>query len=225
MRQNARCEPVHSRGQTHSDAGKTKEIELERVSVPGAPRAAVGACESRKRKVDFEPYIVSYFAPHLYCHIGTSGAGCGASALSLITGVPPEQITARHRGRNYSDSLMVRYLRKRGYRVLHLTPEKLARSSRVGSRHVVLISQLFNDQEGTWGVIFGNTYYHNFQSYELSALSFMNRPILSAYLLLHPRWRITSPTKGGTRQGGGGMKVELGKMYPGSEFSSWRRWL
>ena len=38
-------------------------------------------------------------------------------------------------------------------------------------------------------MIFNWTYYHNFQSYALDALSFLNKPILSAYLVVHPKWR------------------------------------
>jgi hypothetical protein len=53
----------------------------------------------------------------------------------------------------------------------------------------VLISQLFRPNEGTWGVIFNWTYYHNFPSYALDALSFLNKPILSAYLVAHPKWQ------------------------------------
>ena len=38
-------------------------------------------------------------------------------------------------------------------------------------------------------MIFNETYYHNFQSYALEVLSFLNKPILSAYLVVHPKWR------------------------------------
>jgi hypothetical protein len=63
--------------------------------------------------------------------------------------------------------------------------------NRLGSDHVLLLSQLFTSLEGTWGVIHGNAYYHNFDMYELSALAFVNKPILSAYVVVHPAWRLT----------------------------------
>lgn len=86
---------------------------------------------------------------------------------------------------------MIRFLRDRRFRILRLTPDLLVRAkNKLGPDHVLLISQLFRRGEGTWGVIFGDFYYHNFDAYALSALSFLNKPALSAYVVLHPKWRI-----------------------------------
>jgi hypothetical protein len=63
--------------------------------------------------------------------------------------------------------------------------------NRLGSDHVLLVSQLLTSLEGTWGVIHRNAYYHNFDMYELSALAFVNKPILSVYVVVHPVWRLT----------------------------------
>lgn len=49
--------------------------------------------------------------------------------------------------------------------------------------------QLFRKNEGTWGVIFDEVYYHNFDLYRLQALSFLDKPILSAYVIWPPLWR------------------------------------
>lgn len=177
------------------------------------------------RRADFEPFAASFFAPHLYTGIGRAGVGCGAGALALITGVPPEKVAAEHVGNHYADSFMVRFLNRRGYRVLSLTPFSIVGAhSKIGTDHVVLISQLFRRYEATWGVIFGNTYYHNFDSYSLSGLAFLNKPILSAYLVVHPTWRIAEqpkPTATAVKSRGG-PRLKLRAIRKGAEFS-WRR--
>ena len=126
--------------------------------------------------------------------------GCGACALALLTGAAPEVIAKKNRGAHYSDRFMVRFLRDRRFGVLQLTLCNLsAATPKIGTAHVLLLSQLFRQNEGTWGVIFNWTYYHNFQSYSLDALSFLNKPILSAYLVVHPKWRMHDSVKEGSK--------------------------
>jgi hypothetical protein len=136
------------------------------------------------------------FAPHLFSGSVRSQLGCGASALALITGVPPEIIASQNGGAHYSDRFVARFLQTHRYRAFRITPDIMSRaSSSIGPAHVLLISQLFRRGEGTWGVVFGDFYYHNFDAYALSALSFLNKPILSAYLVAHRKWRIKRPAE------------------------------
>lgn len=140
----------------------------------------------------------------------------------MITGVPPERVAAAHVGNHYADSFMVRFLKRRGYRVLRLTPLSIAGAhSKIGAEHVVLISQKFRRHEATWGVIFGATYYHNFDSYGLSGLAFLNKPILSAYLVVHPTWRIAEKPKprAAAVKSRGGPNLQLHAIRKGAEFS------
>jgi hypothetical protein len=142
------------------------------------------------RRVEFAKYAASVFNPYLWCGPFKSPVGCGASALALLTGIAPEAITKKNGSEHYSDGFMVRFLRIRGFSVLNLTLCNLsATSSKIGREHVVLLSQLFRKNEGTWGVIHNDTYYHNFSNYLLDTLSLLRKPILSAYLVVHPRWR------------------------------------
>ncbi len=141
--------------------------------------------------MDFGPFAASFFAPHLFCGSVRSALGCGASALALITGVAPEIIASQNGGVHYSDRFMTRFLRERNFRTLRLTPQMVTEArSKIRSDHVLLVSQLFRPGEGTWGVVFEDFYYHNFQNYALSSLSFLNKPILSAYVVFHRKWRI-----------------------------------
>ncbi len=144
-----------------------------------------------RHRVDFTRYSVAFFTPHLFAAPGRSGAGCGATALSLLTGVPPQIIRAINGQAHYPDHFMRTFLKKRGFLVVPLTICNISSAkTRLGDRHVVLISQLFTRNEATWGVIFNSMYYHNFEIYALEALSFLNKPILTAYVVSHVKWRL-----------------------------------
>ena len=147
------------------------------------------------RRVVFKHYAVSCFNPFLFSDSASELRGCGAGALALLTGVAPERIAAKNGGIHYSDAFMLRFLRECGFRTLQLTQRNLsAAKDYVGTEHVILLSQLFKRNEATWGVIFGGMYYHNFSLFGLNALSLLNKPVLSAYLVVDPRWR-TRPDK------------------------------
>jgi hypothetical protein len=150
----------------------------------------------RGRRVDFSRYAASFFNPYLFVGSLRSQLGCGVSALALLTGTDPLRIRSRRSGTHCSDSFMIRLLREMGFRTLRLTQCNVSLTDfRIGARHVVLISQLFQRNEGTWIVLFDGKCYHNFESYNLESLSFLNKPILSAYLVVHPRWQLDAPTK------------------------------
>lgn len=176
--------------------------------------------------MDFGPFAASVFAPHLFCGDFRSRLGCGASALALITGIPPEKIAARNGRSHYSDRFIARFLMERHYRLLRLTPERISQAkTEIGLNHVLLISQLFRRNEGTWGVVFGDAYYHNFAVYSLSSLSFLNKPILSAYLVVHPKWQFKAATKPPSpRLTPKQQRLALGSVRKHSEFSEIRTW-
>lgn len=176
--------------------------------------------------MDISPFAASFFAPHLFCGDVRSGLGCGASALALITGIAPEHIATKNGKAHYSDRFMTRFLRNRNYRLLRLTPDLVSRTkSEVGPDHVLLISQLFRQKEGTWGVVFGDAYYHNFSVYSLSNLSFLNKPILTAYLVLHPKWRLNASPQGSEpKLPAKSQRLSLGSLRKYCEFSKIRTW-
>jgi hypothetical protein len=154
------------------------------------------------RRVNLADYAASLFTPHLYSASWRALSGCGASALALLTGVPPEKIARLNRSAHYSDEFMVRFLRRHGFRVMELTMCRV--SSGIGSirkEHVVLLSQLLMKNEGTWGVIHGGAYFHNFDIYALEVLSLLNKPVLSAYAVLHSSWSQPRLSESKTRNG------------------------
>lgn len=147
------------------------------------------------RRVEFRRYAVSCFNPFLFSDPASELRGCGAGALALLTGVAPEKISAKNGGIHYPDDFMRRFLRQHGFRTLQLTQCNLSSAEDyVGTDHVILLSQLFKRNEATWGVTFGGMYYHNFSLFSMNALSVLNKPVLSAYIVIDPRWR-TPPVK------------------------------
>jgi hypothetical protein len=176
--------------------------------------------------MDFSPFAASFFAPHLFSGAARSQLGCGASALALVTGVAPEIISSQNGGSHFSDRFMVGFLRVRNFRTLRLTPRMITGArTKIGSNHVLLVSQWFRSDEGTWGVVYENFYYHNFEAYVLSSLAFLNRPIMSAYLIIHPKWRINcSVTKPDPKPRAKGRQLTLAFMRKHSEFTHLRTW-
>lgn len=143
------------------------------------------------RRVNFNLYAAACFNPHLFAQPAEAMYGCGTSALALLTGIAPSMIAKKRRRLYWSDACMLRFLRRHGIQTLRLTQCNLTRQplNGVGNRHILLISQLFARNEATWIVLFNGIAYHNFDIYHQETLSFLNKPILSAYVLTKPEWQ------------------------------------
>ncbi|MGA2248668.1 MAG: hypothetical protein ABSH48_27245 [Verrucomicrobiota bacterium] len=142
------------------------------------------------RRVNFEKYAVTAFTPYLFSDAIRSRIGCGASALATITGILPEVIAGQNKNKaHYSDEFMLRFLRRRRFSALPLTQCRISEGhSNLGDAHVILLSQLLGKNFASWGLIHRRMYFHNFDVYQLERLSFINKPIISAYLVFHPKW-------------------------------------
>jgi len=175
--------------------------------------------------VDFDPFAASVFAPHLFAGSARASLGCGASALALITGVAPEIISSKNAGDHYSDTFMIGFLRGRSFQTLRLTPKMVSGAkTKIGPDHVLLLSVRCAG-EGTWGVVYADHYYHNFECYVLSSLAFLNRPIMSAYLVIHPKWRIDYVAeKPKPRATAKGRQLTLAAVRKDGEFTKSRTW-
>lgn len=129
------------------------------------------------RRVNFSLYATACFKPFLFSAATDALSGCGASALALLTGIPPAQFVPKNGEKHYSDAYMLRCLRHHGFRVLQLTQCNLSHAmGRITGRHVLLLSQLFRKNEATWLVHFNTVCYHNFDAYTLERCPSLTSP-------------------------------------------------
>jgi hypothetical protein len=135
---------------------------------------------------DFSKYRMEKFAAHIFDIGKYERAGCGATALSLITGVNPNKIKRRP---NYSDRIMLDFLRSHGFRAFRATKSNLTNQKletfnyKIRNENLVLYSQLMLRNEASWFVTWNGLTFHNFRVSQASFYDVMNFPILSAYVI------------------------------------------
>ena len=147
---------------------------------------------------DFRKLTLKKFPASLYNPITFGMNGCGANALSLITGKHPAEIKAKNKHKDhFPDSFMVKYLRNNG-----VTPFKITKCNLTGrtkkehsdlfgyitNDNLLLVSQLLKKNEASWGVYWGGLWFHNFELSRTDFMSLLNFPIVSAYCLYNPKW-------------------------------------
>ncbi len=148
----------------------------------------------KKKATDWETFTVDFFAPHLFFRSG----GCGANALSLITGIPPNKIknTNVKNKEHWKDSFMIKFLKNRGYSVQPVTKCEVTNEigmyapDNINDQHVILLSQLMGKNIASWTVVHNKLWYHNFQTCSFTGLTSLNSPTLTVYVVYHPKWKI-----------------------------------
>lgn len=145
----------------------------------------------RRHSVNLMPYRVSRFIPHLYLDAGE--CGCGATAVSLITGDNPFSLNRLNKGkRHFPDKWVVTQLQNRFYTAIPLKWRELNSDGFVAypidNRNVVLISQMMFKREASWMVLHNGLVWHNFEPSRIHPYDFLNKPVLTAYVLWHSSW-------------------------------------
>lgn len=149
---------------------------------------------SRADQVDFGKFQAYHFTPHLSNEEGESYSffssnGCGASALAVLTGENPKSMKSRP---DWDKQFMARHLRKRGFKVKELTrfgvTNRQFAEYPIDGKHVILACCKFNETEASWVVVHRNKLYHNFEKSKLRPYEFLNHPIISAFIVMHPKW-------------------------------------
>lgn len=148
---------------------------------------------SYSKKVDFDTFKVRKFRPHIFGGPGDSGFGCGASAISLLTGMPPRSIPKPKRG-NWTEKYVLKYLHAKKFNIVELTMRNVTGfeylSYPVSTSHVTLLRLKFIRGEASWAVTYNKTIYHNFEIVPMKPYEFLNHPIMAAYLVKHPKWAV-----------------------------------
>lgn len=153
------------------------------------------------KSVNYDSLRTYLFIPHLYDPALYGRAGCGATALSLLTGKHPWDIQDLNKRReHYSDRFMLKYLKDHRFDIQPITQKGVTNYRYVcypiTKEHVLLVSQLMAKREATWIVYHRGIGYHNFVPGSTELLDFVNKPILTAYILTHPTWKPTLNSAG-----------------------------
>ena len=141
--------------------------------------------------------FVAYRSPFFVPYTGDSTYSCGLDAYRTLTWKDPPRYTSRLS----TDRQMVSALRKDGIKVIPLTVCRVTNreilSNLILETHVVLISQMFKKNEGSWCVLYDGRIYHNCsdETDSFRMLEFINRPILSAYILWRKKWAVKPRNK------------------------------
>ena len=112
--------------------------------------------------------------------------------MALLTGINPFHISALNKNRDHtSDKFMISFLKSNGFKIAKLTQCSVSNNrtrimeNNIKYYHVLLVSQLVLRNECSWSVINDQYDYHGFLVNLLKPLEFVNRPIITSYLLFH----------------------------------------
>jgi hypothetical protein len=144
------------------------------------------------RKLNFEKLEVATFPLFLFNKRDYEQVGCGASALSLLTGLHPNNF--QRVKDQFSDRYMIGKLRGHGFSVYSISKADLTNGSwgyRLNDKHVLLYSALIRKHEASWFVQNGNFRFHNFAIDTVLMYDLLNFPILNLYCITHPRWGVS----------------------------------
>ena len=153
----------------------------------------------KENSINFEIYKASGFTPHIFYSPHYEAVGCGPATLSLLTGIPPTRSMLKVNPKHTSDRELLNILFEKGIESFPITKcemsnDPVAITNKITNQHVVLISQLYRRNEASWGVLYDDVLYHNFRPCSWSNLDLLNRPVLSAYVLWKPEWRLNEYT-------------------------------
>jgi hypothetical protein len=150
------------------------------------------------KKIDFDTLTVSRPNFYLYDRILYSTAGCGASALSLLTGGKPHNINKLNKDKyHFSNSFMENYLRKRKFQLFKITDNRLLKKKdnpleeKIKDNHVLLCCMKLSKKSYSWAVIWGQPSFmiHNFEIIKMKTLDFANYPMDSLYIVYKKSWK------------------------------------
>jgi len=149
-----------------------------------------------KKPINFQKLLLKKFTPCLYNVTEYSRAGCGANAISVLTGEYPYKVVEENKHRNnYSDTFILKKLKKHGISAKKLTKCDLTNKSldsdnsfAVSDNHLLLVCQLMRKNEATWSVYWNGLCFHNFELTRADFWTLMNFPIISAYCLHSAKW-------------------------------------
>ena len=148
------------------------------------------------KKINFDSFAIKKFIPNIFDPYVYASISCGCSTLALLTGIDPFILSASNKNRDHtSDKFMLDILKSNGFKIAKLTQCSVSNNrtrvleNNIKYYHVLLVSQLVLRNEASWSVIQGDYIYHNFIINLLKPLEFLNRPVITSYLLFHKKYK------------------------------------
>ena len=146
-----------------------------------------------KRKSNFKKYIAPNF-PFYQSDLYVTGS-CGEDAYYTLTGKTFTKKQQQEYKNELTPKQMLQLLRKNGYTVIPLSICKVTNTkynkiltNTIKENHVVLNRQLMYRGESSWSITTRNLYCHNKYWERPHLTEFINRPIISSYLVWHKKW-------------------------------------
>ena len=135
------------------------------------------------------------FKPRLFSGASDLRGSCGTCAIATLTGLNPKEIDRQlPKNTDYWKDLHVKkFLRKHGYEITEVTISRVTQNpdwqeDPITGKHVLLVSQEVLYGEATWAVLYGYKRYHNFEEDQLHLFEFVNNPLMTVYIVSHPKW-------------------------------------
>jgi hypothetical protein len=149
------------------------------------------------RKIDFGKWEARKVALHLYHPTVYSLYGCGACAISLLTGVEPSHVYADNKinNPNWPVDFVLKYLRINYFEIEELNNDNLKSDRKdvempINEHHPLLLVQKMTRAETSYQFIYNNLIYHNFETRPLKPLEFVNNAIDRVFLINKRSWRL-----------------------------------
>jgi hypothetical protein len=150
-------------------------------------------------QIDWQKFHVYDFYPEtkvsLYNHYKnrTCWTTCGTPILAILTGLSFKYIERQKFGKHWTDRSIVKFLRARNFEIVELTRNNVTNvyweTFPINEHHVILLNIEMDAREASWFLLHDDVLYHNLYKMPFNSYFFLNKPIQSAFILNHPKWK------------------------------------
>ena len=155
-------------------------------------------------RIRWENYQTTKFEPFIEETTYEPLGSCGVNALSCVTGLTQRYIDRfTPKKKWWGDEEMLKFLKSRGYEAHPISEETIHEHkdyswsedyyrNSINHLNVLLISQHTKADEGSWFVVYNNTYHHGVERAFFSGYELISNPFWTGYALWHKKWKTTS---------------------------------
>jgi hypothetical protein len=118
---------------------------------------------------------------------------CGTPILAILTGLSFKYIEKQKPNKHWTDRSITQFLKNRGFDIVELTKNNVTNvyweQFPINERHVILLNIEMDALEASWFLLHDNILYHNLYKMSFNSYFFLNKPIQSAFILNHGKWK------------------------------------